>query len=123
MTMLRRQSLIAYGAPLRETTVEAPIPGGREVLVQIARCGVCHSDLHMQDGYFELAQALPRNISASAVLGPPAGGPGDPLLFLYVVHAGVDAEGVDCVQETSLSHENPAIGAILALPVICAALR
>ena len=29
-------------------------PQGTEVLVRIARCGVCHSDLHMQDGYFRL---------------------------------------------------------------------
>ena len=49
-----RQSLTAYGAPLCETVIEAPSPQGSEVLVRIARCGVCHSDLHMQDGYFLL---------------------------------------------------------------------
>lgn len=49
-----RQSLTAYGAPLCETVIEAPRPQGSEVLVRIARCGVCHSDLHMQDGYFLL---------------------------------------------------------------------
>jgi D-arabinose 1-dehydrogenase-like Zn-dependent alcohol dehydrogenase len=55
MTQLRRQSLVAYGAPLVETIVECPQPRGSEVLVRIERCGVCHSDLHMQDGYFKLA--------------------------------------------------------------------
>src|ERR1700690_4669539 len=55
MTTLRRQSLVAYGAPLCETVVDCPQPRGSEVLVRIARCGVCHSDLHMQDGYFKLA--------------------------------------------------------------------
>src|SRR5262247_2959348 len=54
MTQLRRQSLIAYAAPLCETIVECPRPQGTEVLVRIHRCGVCHSDLHMQDGYFLL---------------------------------------------------------------------
>jgi alcohol dehydrogenase len=54
-TTLRRQSLIAYGAPLVETIVDCPQPRGCEVLVRIERCGVCHSDLHMQDGYFKLA--------------------------------------------------------------------
>ena len=49
-----RQSLTAYGAPLCETVIEAPRPQGSEVLVRIAHCGVCHSDLHMQDGYFLL---------------------------------------------------------------------
>jgi D-arabinose 1-dehydrogenase-like Zn-dependent alcohol dehydrogenase len=51
---LRRQSLTAYGAPLCETIVDCPRPAGSEVLVRIERCGVCHSDLHMQDGYFVL---------------------------------------------------------------------
>jgi alcohol dehydrogenase len=54
MAKLRRQSLVAYGAPLCETIVDLPAPRGSEVLVRIERCGVCHSDLHMQDGYFSL---------------------------------------------------------------------
>lgn len=55
MTKLRRLSLTAYETPLCETIVDCPAPTGSEVLVRIERCGVCHSDLHMQDGYFMLA--------------------------------------------------------------------
>jgi D-arabinose 1-dehydrogenase-like Zn-dependent alcohol dehydrogenase len=55
MNQLRRQSLVAYGAPLVETIVDCPQPQGTQVLVRVERCGVCHSDLHMQDGYFRLA--------------------------------------------------------------------
>jgi D-arabinose 1-dehydrogenase-like Zn-dependent alcohol dehydrogenase len=51
---IRRQSLVAYGQPLCETVIDCPSPQGTEVLVRIERCGVCHSDLHLQDGYFEL---------------------------------------------------------------------
>jgi D-arabinose 1-dehydrogenase-like Zn-dependent alcohol dehydrogenase len=54
MTQLRRQSLVGYGQPLCETIVDCPAPHGSEVLVRIERCGVCHSDLHLQDGYFAL---------------------------------------------------------------------
>ena len=54
MTKMHRQSLVAYGAPLCETIVDCPAPRGSEVLVRIERCGVCHSDLHLQDGYFAL---------------------------------------------------------------------
>jgi alcohol dehydrogenase, propanol-preferring len=54
MTQMRRQSLVAYGQPLCETIVDCPSPRGTEVLVRVERCGVCHSDLHLQDGYFEL---------------------------------------------------------------------
>jgi alcohol dehydrogenase len=54
MTRLVRQSLVAYGAPLCETIADCPQPRGSEVLVRVERCGVCHSDLHVQDGYFRL---------------------------------------------------------------------
>src|SRR5215471_18929909 len=54
MTQIVRQSLTAYGAPLCETIVDCPQPQGSEVLVRIERCGVCHSDVHLQDGYFHL---------------------------------------------------------------------
>ena len=54
MPQMRRQSLVAYGTPLCETIVDCPQPSGTEVLVRIEHCGVCHSDLHMQDGYFKL---------------------------------------------------------------------
>jgi D-arabinose 1-dehydrogenase-like Zn-dependent alcohol dehydrogenase len=54
MTRMIRQSMTAYATPLCETVVEAPEPQGSEVLVRISRCGVCHSDLHLQDGYFSL---------------------------------------------------------------------
>jgi alcohol dehydrogenase len=49
-----RQSLVAYGQPLCETIAECPTPHGSEVLVRVDCCGVCHSDLHLQDGYFSL---------------------------------------------------------------------
>jgi alcohol dehydrogenase len=68
MTTLRRQSLIAYGAPLVATTAELPRPQGSEVVVRIARCGVCHSDVHMQDGYFRLAGDKRLDITAGRTL-------------------------------------------------------
>jgi D-arabinose 1-dehydrogenase-like Zn-dependent alcohol dehydrogenase len=54
MPLMRRQSLVKFDAPLCETIVETPRPAGREVLVRIERCGLCHSDLHIQDGYADL---------------------------------------------------------------------
>jgi hypothetical protein len=50
MSQMHRQSLVAYGQPLCETVADYPSPRGGEVLVRIERCGVCHSDLHLQDG-------------------------------------------------------------------------
>ena len=54
MTQFHRQSLVAYGQPLCETVAEVPTPQGDEILVRVECCGVCHSDLHIQDGYFDL---------------------------------------------------------------------
>src|SRR3981081_4870106 len=54
MPLMRRQSLVKFDAPLCETIVDTPKPQGREVLVRIERCGLCHSDLHIQDGYADL---------------------------------------------------------------------
>jgi D-arabinose 1-dehydrogenase-like Zn-dependent alcohol dehydrogenase len=61
---LRRQSLTAYAAPLCETVVDCPQPTGSQVLVRVERCGVCHSDLHMQDGYFQLGDDKKLDITA-----------------------------------------------------------
>jgi D-arabinose 1-dehydrogenase-like Zn-dependent alcohol dehydrogenase len=68
MTKLLRQSLVAYGAPLCETIVDCPLPRGSEVLVRVERCGVCHSDLHMQDGYFKLGGDKRLDVSAGRAL-------------------------------------------------------
>jgi alcohol dehydrogenase len=65
---LRRQSLTAYGAPLCETVVEAPQPQGAEVLVRVERCGVCHSDLHMQDGFFFLGDGKRLDVRSGRTL-------------------------------------------------------
>jgi alcohol dehydrogenase len=68
MTRMRRQSLVAYGQPLCETVVDCPAPRGREVLVRIERCGVCHSDLHLQDGYFSLGGDKRLDVTAGRAL-------------------------------------------------------
>lgn len=65
---LRRQSLVAYSAPLCETIVDCPEPQGSEVLVRITRCGVCHSDIHMQDGYFKLSEDKKLDVTAGRSL-------------------------------------------------------
>ena len=46
--------VIEHGQPLQKRLLETPKPTGTEVLVRITRSGVCHSDLHIWDGYFDL---------------------------------------------------------------------
>ncbi|MEJ0044601.1 MAG: alcohol dehydrogenase catalytic domain-containing protein [Rhizomicrobium sp.] len=33
------------------------MPTGTEVLLKVLNAGVCHSDVHIHDGYFDLAAA------------------------------------------------------------------
>lgn len=51
---MQSQSMTEYGAPLVAREARTPKPTGHEVVVQIRHCGVCHSDLHIHDGYFEM---------------------------------------------------------------------
>lgn len=42
------------GEPLVKVEGDLPVPEGSEVVVKMLACGVCHSDIHMHDGVFEL---------------------------------------------------------------------
>ena len=44
----------AFGKPLAQALRETPAPTGTQVIVNIGSCGVCHSDVHLHDGYFDL---------------------------------------------------------------------
>ena len=44
----------SFGKPLAKALRETPQPQGTEVIVRVGSCGVCHSDVHLHDGYFDL---------------------------------------------------------------------
>lgn len=46
--------LVQYGQALKPAELTPPAPVGTEVLLQVDACGVCHSDLHLYDGFFNL---------------------------------------------------------------------
>jgi D-arabinose 1-dehydrogenase-like Zn-dependent alcohol dehydrogenase len=46
--------VVEWGKPLEGIERETPKPQGTEVLVRLKYCGVCHSDVHIRDGYFDL---------------------------------------------------------------------
>jgi D-arabinose 1-dehydrogenase-like Zn-dependent alcohol dehydrogenase len=45
--------IIEHGMPLQRVARETPRPKGSEVLVRITHSGVCHSDLHIWNGFFD----------------------------------------------------------------------
>jgi D-arabinose 1-dehydrogenase-like Zn-dependent alcohol dehydrogenase len=46
--------IVEHGKPLQKVVRDTPKPQGSDVLMRITRAGVCHSDLHIWDGYFDL---------------------------------------------------------------------
>ncbi len=47
-------AVVEHEKPLEKIRVPIPQPQGKEVLIKVTHCGVCHSDLHYQEGYYEL---------------------------------------------------------------------
>ncbi|MBX3562399.1 MAG: zinc-dependent alcohol dehydrogenase family protein [Sphingomonas sp.] len=54
---MRAMQLDTAGAPLRPVERRMPVPGPGGLLVEIAACGVCRTDLHVADG--DLSGPLP----------------------------------------------------------------
>ena len=51
---MKSQVITSIGQPLEEIEQETPTPQGSEVLIEMQHCGVCHSDLHIHEGFFDL---------------------------------------------------------------------
>jgi D-arabinose 1-dehydrogenase-like Zn-dependent alcohol dehydrogenase len=51
---MRSQAILEFGSPLKEIETPTPEPKGTEVLLKVHNAGVCHSDVHIHDGYFDL---------------------------------------------------------------------
>ena len=60
-----------WGKPLKKAERETPKPKGTEVLLRLKYCGVCHSDVHIRDGYFELGGGKRLHMSERG-MNPPA---------------------------------------------------
>lgn len=61
MRMLSYQ-VCQCGSPLQRHEGNAPTPQGTEVLMKVLAAGVCHSDLHIWDGYYEIGGGKQLNL-------------------------------------------------------------
>src|ERR1044072_3597545 len=52
--IMRSFQVCQCGAPLQMNEAENPKPAGTQVLLKMLAAGVCHSDLHIWDGYYEI---------------------------------------------------------------------
>ncbi|HEY0834588.1 MAG TPA: alcohol dehydrogenase [Azospirillum sp.] len=65
---MRSFKVTEFGQPLREVVEPLPEPKGAEVLVRVSACGVCHSDLHLWDGHFDLGGGQKMDLSKGLAL-------------------------------------------------------
>jgi len=88
---MRSFKVCQCGAPLTLIEAATPQPAGAQVLLRVKAAGVCHSDIHIWDGYYELGggkrlQLLERGIKLPLTMGHEIVG--------EAVAAGPDAKGV-----------------------------
>ena len=71
---MKSYDLVEFGAPLQPRERPDPVPQGREVLVRVRRSGVCHSDLHIRAGFFDLGEEGKLDMAARGMTLPMAMG-------------------------------------------------
>lgn len=84
--------VLEWGQPLQRVISRRPEPRGTEVLVKVKACGVCHSDVHLRDGFYDMGSG--ERIELGRI------GIGLPLtlgheILATVVHSGPDAPPLD----------------------------
>ncbi|MDA0791799.1 MAG: alcohol dehydrogenase [Proteobacteria bacterium] len=52
---MKAYQVTRFAEPLQARDVPTPEPTGTQVLIRVSKAGVCHTDLHLQDGYYSLA--------------------------------------------------------------------
>ena len=67
---MRSMQIIEWGKPLQLRISDAPTPKNGEILLQVTACGVCHSDVHIRDGFFDLGDGNKFPIEARGVFPP-----------------------------------------------------
>lgn len=61
-----------FGGDLVERELEDPVPAGREVLVRALSSGLCHSDLHFHEGFFDLGGGVHLDVENIGIQLPAA---------------------------------------------------
>lgn len=88
---MKSYDIAEFGAPLQRFDRPTPQPVGTEVLLRVVAAGVCHSDLHIWDGHYDLGGGRQLRVGERGVKLPLTMGHetvGD------VVAVGPDAKGV-----------------------------
>ena len=71
---MRAWAVVESGKPLRQLDWPTPEPTGTEVLLEVTHCGVCHSDLHIWEGGYDLGSRGTLSLKDRGVVLPLAMG-------------------------------------------------
>jgi alcohol dehydrogenase, propanol-preferring len=88
---MRAWAVVENGQPLQEIELPTPEPKGTEVLLETTHCGVCHSDLHIWEGYYDVGGGQRMTLKDRGLVLPLAMGHE---IVGRVVKLGPDAKGV-----------------------------
>ena len=88
---MRAWAVVENGQPLQEIELPTPEPTGTEILLEVTHCGVCHSDLHIWEGYYDVGGGKKMSLVDRGVVLPLAMGHE---IVGRVVKLGPDAKGV-----------------------------
>jgi len=88
---MRAWAVVENGADLQDIELPTPEPKGTEVLLEVTHCGVCHSDLHIWEGFYDLGGGKHMSLADRGVVLPLAMGHE---IIGRVVKLGPDAAGV-----------------------------
>ena len=88
---MRAWAVVENGKPLKEIELPTPEPTGTEVLIEVTHCGVCHSDLHIWEGYYDVGGGQKMSLMDRGVTLPLAMGHE---IVGRVAKLGPDAKGV-----------------------------
>ncbi len=88
---MRAWAVVENGADLKEIELPTPEPSGTEVLLEVTHCGVCHSDLHIWEGYYDMGGGKHMSLKDRGVSLPLAMGHE---IIGRVAKLGPDAAGV-----------------------------
>lgn len=89
--MKRGWAVVSNGMPLEAVETTVPVPQGSEIVLRTTFCGVCHSDLYFQDGFYDLGGGKRLSLADRGVKLPFI--PGHETVG-KVVAVGPDAKGV-----------------------------
>jgi alcohol dehydrogenase, propanol-preferring len=81
-----------FGAPLVRREHSTPAPSGTEVVLRIKAAGVCHSDVHIHEGFFDLGNGQKISMASRGMKLPHTLGHEN---VGEVVALGPDAKGVE----------------------------